>query len=138
LDFGLKFSFNPRIRNPKSKIQILMTDWKLEIKQRLAGLNLDPTREAEIVDEFAQHLEDRYVKLLSGGAKPEDAKSKVRAELIDSGLWGKEIGQVERQLMRDSIALGSNRRSNLLGDLLLPALWDSNPVPDIKLTHYRN
>ena len=35
-----------------------MIDWKKEIRQRLAGLKLKPTREAEIVEELAQHLED--------------------------------------------------------------------------------
>jgi hypothetical protein len=34
-----------------------MIDWKEEIRQRLPGLKLEPTREAEIVEELAQHLE---------------------------------------------------------------------------------
>ena len=34
-----------------------MPDWKKEIRERLAGLRLAPTREAEIVDELAQYLE---------------------------------------------------------------------------------
>jgi hypothetical protein len=34
-----------------------MPEWKDEIKNRLAGLNLAPAREAEIVEELAQHLE---------------------------------------------------------------------------------
>ena len=36
-----------------------MPDWKREIRHRLAGLNIEATREAEIVDELAQHFEDR-------------------------------------------------------------------------------
>jgi hypothetical protein len=39
----------------------------------LSSLRLSPTREAEIVDELSQHLEDRYRELISGGASPEDA-----------------------------------------------------------------
>ena len=35
---------------------------------RLAGLKLRPTREAEIIEELAQHLEDRYSVLLARGA----------------------------------------------------------------------
>ncbi|HEV8483083.1 MAG TPA: hypothetical protein VGV87_05970 [Blastocatellia bacterium] len=49
-----------------------MPDWKQEIRQRLASLKLDPTREAEIVEELNQHLKDRYagigVSLGLGGA----------------------------------------------------------------------
>ncbi len=41
-------------------------NWKQEIRKRIAGLKLEPTREAEIVEELAQHLEDRYAELLSG------------------------------------------------------------------------
>jgi hypothetical protein len=35
-------------------------DWNNEIRRRLAGLHLAPAREAEIVDEWAQHLEESY------------------------------------------------------------------------------
>ena len=44
-----------------------MPDWKQEIRQRLASLKLDPTREAEIVEELNQHLKDRYTELRAGG-----------------------------------------------------------------------
>ena len=40
-----------------------MPDWKQIVRQRLAGNGLDGAREAEIVDEMAQHLEDRYMEL---------------------------------------------------------------------------
>jgi predicted permease len=36
-------------------------------------LRLSPTREAEIVDELSQHLEDRFGELTSAGASPEEA-----------------------------------------------------------------
>jgi hypothetical protein len=35
-------------------------DWKDEIIWRLSPLKLPPTREAEIAEELAQHLEDRF------------------------------------------------------------------------------
>jgi replication fork clamp-binding protein CrfC len=41
-----------------------MPEWKQEIRQRLAELKLEPTREAEIVDEMAQHLEQLYGDLM--------------------------------------------------------------------------
>ena len=50
-----------------------MKKWKEEIKKRLAGLNLAPARELEIVEELAQHLEDRYQELLIAGVTGEAA-----------------------------------------------------------------
>jgi hypothetical protein len=44
-----------------------MRDWSREVLRRLASLNLPPAREAEIVEEVAQHLEDRYQELVAGG-----------------------------------------------------------------------
>jgi hypothetical protein len=38
-----------------------MPDWKPEIRRRLANLKLVPTREAAIVEELAQHLDDYSV-----------------------------------------------------------------------------
>jgi hypothetical protein len=37
------------------------------IRERLAGLRLSPTREAEIVEELAQYPEDYYEDLLANG-----------------------------------------------------------------------
>ena len=45
-----------------------MPDWNTEVRRRLAGLKLKPTRESEIVEELSQHLEDRYEQALRGGA----------------------------------------------------------------------
>ena len=44
-----------------------MPEWNEEIRKRLASLKLAPVREAEIIEELAQHLEDRYQELLAGG-----------------------------------------------------------------------
>jgi hypothetical protein len=37
-------------------------DWKRELERRLAGLPLAPEREAEIVEELAQHMADNCAK----------------------------------------------------------------------------
>jgi len=36
-----------------------MPDWKQLVRPHLTALSLPPTRENEIVDELAQHLEER-------------------------------------------------------------------------------
>jgi len=51
-----------------------MPEWKSEILRRLAPLKLSPTREAEIAEEVAQHLEDRYQELLASGRTDDEAR----------------------------------------------------------------
>jgi putative ABC transport system permease protein len=58
-----------------------MPDWKQEILTRLAGLKLAPAREAEIVEELSQHLEDRFRELVSGGAAEDAARRMALEEL---------------------------------------------------------
>src|ERR1051326_1315969 len=94
-----------------------MPEWKNEIRQRLAKLNLEPTREAEIVEELGQHLDDRYAELLAGGAMPEEAARAARAELTESEILARELRRVERQVNQDSIILGTNRRTHMIADL---------------------
>ena len=42
-----------------------MPVWKTEIRERLVGLQLTPMREAAVVEELAQHLEDCYAEWLA-------------------------------------------------------------------------
>ena len=56
-----------------------MPEWTSEIQRRLADIALAPAREAEIVEELAQHLDDRYRGLTAGGLPPDDAERLTRA-----------------------------------------------------------
>jgi predicted permease len=96
-----------------------MVDWKEEIRHRLAGLNIEPSRDAEIVDELAQHLEDRYSELLGGDATPEEATRAALAELSESELLAQELRHVERPVMQEPVVLGTNRRGRgkMIADL---------------------
>ncbi|HSB09708.1 MAG TPA: ABC transporter permease [Blastocatellia bacterium] len=93
-----------------------MTRWRQEIRQRLAGLNLEPTREAEIVEELAQHLDDRYRELLSGGATNEQAHRSLQAELRDDELLARELSRVESRIDYEPVISGA-RRKHVLRDL---------------------
>jgi predicted permease len=62
-----------------------MPEWKKEIEARLTPLRLEPAREAEIVEELSQHLNDRYDELVSRGASEEAARRELVGEL-GSGL----------------------------------------------------
>jgi putative ABC transport system permease protein len=57
--------------------------WDSEIRDRLDGLRLAPTRAREIVDELSQHLDDHWRELVDGGASPEEATRLTRTELND-------------------------------------------------------
>ena len=63
-----------------------MAEWRDEIARRLAPLGLDPSREAEIAEELAQHLEDRWRELVARGATPEDAAHTARTEFDGARL----------------------------------------------------
>jgi putative ABC transport system permease protein len=94
-----------------------MPEWKQEIRRRLANLKLEPMREAEIVEELSQHLEDRYAELLSGGAKPESAHRAALAGLSDSATLQRDLLRAEGQVYQEPIILGTNRRKNMITGL---------------------
>jgi hypothetical protein len=71
-------------------------EWKPEIRRRLANLKLEPTREAAIIEELAQNLEDCYTELLSSGATEAEAYQHTLEELSGSELLAGELRRVER------------------------------------------
>ena len=96
-----------------------MPDWKKEIRERLTGSRFAPAREAEIVEELAQHLEDCYEELLASGATREDAWRQTLAELNESDLFARELNKIERRVDYEPMDLGARgaRRINMLWDL---------------------
>src|SRR5262245_57416809 len=94
-----------------------MPYWIHEIRRRLENLKLAPTREAEIVEELAQHLDDIYAEMRNGGATEEEAVRAALAELSERELLQQELRRVESRVEQEPIALGSNRRSNMIADL---------------------
>ena len=72
-----------------------MSSWRGELTNRLAALKLRPEREAEIVDELTQHLDDHVRELIAGGADPETARTIALAELDQPGELARRLGTVE-------------------------------------------
>ena len=93
-----------------------MPDWVNEIRHRLSVLKLAPMREEEIVEELAQHLEDRYHELLSEGVTKDEAVRVVFAELIDNERFTREMRRVEPPNAKEPIIMESSDR-NLLGGI---------------------
>src|SRR5438093_1853596 len=94
-----------------------MPDFKDEIRKRLANERLAPTREAEIVEELSQHLEDQYGQAMNRGATEAEAYDAALAELSGSDLLGPRLRQVERRVAHEPLVMGAETEANLLSDL---------------------
>lgn len=79
-----------------------MPDFREEVRKRLARLNLEPTREAGIVEEVALHMEDRYRDLLAQGVNAEQAQSTVLAELDQGDRLSRDLREIEPQALMDA------------------------------------
>ncbi|HEY7186332.1 MAG TPA: ABC transporter permease [Vicinamibacterales bacterium] len=59
-------------------------NWTRDLRARLAALHLAPEREAEVVEEVSQHLDDRYEELRAGGASDAEAR-RIALDEISAG-----------------------------------------------------
>jgi predicted permease len=94
-----------------------MPDWKIQIRRQVADLKLAPVREAEIVEELAQHAEDRYRELKSAGATDAEAREITLEELSGHELLARELRAVERADVGDPIVLGARSKGRFLAGL---------------------
>ena len=83
-----------------------MPDFKAEIRARIAELGLPPVREAEIVEEFSQHLTDEYEAAINRGASEEEARHAVFEELNASDFLSRELKRVERRAPANAVVPG--------------------------------
>ncbi len=90
-----------------------MPDWKREIERRLAGLPLAPEREAEIVEELAQHMADRYHELRTAGASETQARRMVLDEISEEKLLAGQLRDVEEFRPAAPVVLGTRERSTM-------------------------
>src|SRR5262245_3008120 len=94
-----------------------MPDWKKQIRKQVAELRLAAGREAEIVDELAQHAEDRYRELKSGGHADGDAERMALEDVCGRGMLASGLRAVDRTDAPDPVVLGSRSKGRLLADL---------------------
>src|SRR5262245_36885539 len=86
-----------------------MPDWKPKITKQLAALNLAPEREAEIIEEIAQHLQERFEELITSGTSECEARDLVLAELQDDHLLARELRNVEAPSPLNTLVLGAEK-----------------------------
>jgi hypothetical protein len=72
-----------------------MSDFREEVRKRLAHLNLEPIREASIVEEVALHMEDRYRDMVAMGSTAEEADRVVLAELDQGSRLQRGLRELE-------------------------------------------
>jgi putative ABC transport system permease protein len=85
-----------------------MPEFQKEIRKRLTGLSLSPVREAEIVEELSQHLEDQYEQAVAQGASDEEARRAVLAELNENDLLAPGLKRVERRVPLEPLVMGKH------------------------------
>src|SRR3970282_1709333 len=109
-----------------------MPDWAPPVRARLASIRLSPTREAEIVDELSQHLEDRYRELIAGGTAPDEATRLALADFPGDGVSDagardrRHDGDLQRRV-RGAVETPAFPRGGQAGELASPrAAWRRN------------
>jgi putative ABC transport system permease protein len=85
-----------------------MHDWKSEVRARLAPLRLRPEREADIVDEIAQHLAERYREAMSGGATPEEATRAALTEFRPGNVLAQRIAALKQAHAPAGVTAGAS------------------------------
>jgi len=94
-----------------------MPDWTQHVRPRLSGLRLSPTREAEIVEELSQHLDDRYGELIAGGMSPHEATRIALSDFREGNVLADYLAPLRQAHQPSAITPGAS------GSNLLSGLW---------------
>jgi putative ABC transport system permease protein len=95
-----------------------MPEWTAAIRKRLEGLNIPPEREAEIIDELASHLQDRYEELTAEGATAEEAYRRSIEEVNYTDLL-EELPATVRMGPGPTIPAGAAKSGSFFADLII-------------------
>jgi predicted permease len=93
-----------------------MPDWPREIRAATAGLEMDPAREASLVEELSQHLTDRYNELRGNGIDDAEVCRLLRAELNDGSLVADLMPLLSPS--PEAPVLGIDKRERMLAGVL--------------------
>jgi putative ABC transport system permease protein len=73
-----------------------MPDWKALVRARLGPLPVDPARQADIVEELAQHAAEHCAELVASGMAEREAIAAALAPLDDRARVAMEIARADR------------------------------------------
>ena len=94
-----------------------MPEWTRHVRPRLSSLHLTPAREAEIVEELSQHLDDRWRELVSGGASEDEATRLALAEFRDGNLLARFMAPLKQAQASRPVTPGAPPTGHVLRDL---------------------
>lgn len=94
-----------------------MSEWQQEIRHRLARLSIRPEREAEIVDELSQHLDEFVREHVAGGTPEEVARREALADLDLPGELARRLAATEMSQPLNLPAPGTPARGRWLSQL---------------------
>jgi predicted permease len=81
--------------------------WPREVRERLSSLRLPPAREAEIVDELSQHLDDRYRESIAAGMSTEDAAHAALALFQSGNVLAQQMASLRQSQIPPRITPGA-------------------------------
>ena len=87
-----------------------MPDWTEHLRPRLAQLRLIPARETEIIEELAQHLDQRYEELRGGGTSDADARRLAMEELLEPNALADHMRSLRQARVPPPITPGAPNR----------------------------
>ena len=93
-----------------------MPDWIAHLRPRLAPLKLSATREAEIIEELSQHLDERYDQLRAEGESDTEALRLTLAELRETEALARYMRPLRQAHVPPPITPGASSGS-VIADL---------------------
>jgi hypothetical protein len=87
-----------------------MHSWADELRTRLAKLKLDPAREAEIIEELSQHLDEIYEDLQASGITEDEARRLAMAELQEPERLARLMRELRQARCPTPIPPGTPKR----------------------------
>jgi hypothetical protein len=84
-----------------------MPEWTEHLRPRLALLQLSGGREAEIIEELSQHLDQRYEELRTGGATDLEARHLAIEELLEPEALARHMRQLRQAHVSPPITPGA-------------------------------
>jgi putative ABC transport system permease protein len=105
-----------------------MPDWAQHLREKLSTVRLSPAREAEIVEELSQHLDDRWRELIAGGASEEEATRLAVAEFREGNVLARRLAALRQANQAPPIVPGAATGS-VLGDLWQDLRYAARTLP---------
>jgi predicted permease len=91
-----------------------MPEWRKVIRRRLEPLRMEASAEADLVEEIAEHLADRFRELRSGGSSEEEAYKQTISELTDLYPLQASLERSQRMPIRETPSAGQTSSGNLM------------------------